>query len=1154
MPFRIFCHYGRTCDLSKNPKAGQRRYRYFSNLEDARICFQNLYDEKTKKGYNPLQLLSSNIGSEAAQALRLAALGSSPSPSSTGQPENSTLHPEIQRLVRLLYEEASNAITASVNAKITSHGIETALGVLTKRQVEAGEEILLKKIKTELESRSPRRQQLEKFSSEFLSIVPHRIGHSAAERAGAVIDSMAKLEQKLELLQLMKDMLSLISDGGIGNVIDMQYKALHTNLVPLEKNSSTWNDVKNFVLGTQTTNTNSADISSIFAIRRPQEKLYSAIGNLQLQFHGSRACNFVGLLSRGILMPKIVVSRGGGRTDAGLLGNGIYFSDSFTTAAQYAHPNAEGSRFVLANRVALGRCKDYTETQIGMSKPPFGYHSVHGVSQQTNPSSAFKDNEFVVFDPSQQVQEFLVEFKTIQSNEPVVKVSYPPEQLPNSFFDAKSSISQSSVPFSTPIPTQTFSSPVTSSFAPQPTPALATFSSATNTQNTMQDEEEKYRKMFANDRNNYALQNPYLNLVDVMQNVASFNYQALSNEENSWPSLLTKFSKPLRIGAPSICNSQNKFNENWEAFTESQFQGLNWENLFVAGGAVLSCLQPDFSTSVELGNPFHSSDIDIFVYGLSQFEANEKLRHIYETVKQNTNGSATMIRSKHAITILGEYPYRHTQIILRIYKSPAEILMGFDIDCCCVGFNGKQVFALPRARRALTKQFNLVDLSRRSLTYEIRLHKYSKRGFRVKVPTLQMNRVDKNLYHRRVGEVSGLAKLLIFNNIQVTGTAAVRPRGTVAAGITPVGNPTQPSDSDYSDVTIPWGPNWFIAQILNSISNQNKKTAFVAGASSGIPSHTFVSDLQGILQGRRNENCLCSLCKGGNPPRSSDDTSSPLKWLTENPGRQILTGSFHPVQDNEWETDAYKSWSEIPGTFFRPVSVGGVSKVRKSVAPKKARTAKPGYGQFVAFTSEHQPQSGSSFGSTGTQNTGGFGSPTTPALPGGFGVSTPAPHQPWGAPVQPPGAAFGSSFVASTPAPRQPWGAPAQPQSGSAFGSTGVQITGGFGSLSAAPGGENVVFGKTEGLGKILEPRPPTSVSMSNFAETIQPQSDISKLLLLVSQLCRDGLLSEEEKSSIKNLIIRRNATVISALEVFEIERDFHELADSFRRICRFNS
>lgn len=70
----------------------------------------------------------------------------------------------------------------------------------------------------------------------------------------------------------------------------------------------------------------------------------------------------------------------------------------------------------------------------------------------------------------------------------------------------------------------------------------------------------------------------------------------------------------------------------------------------------------------------------------------------------------------------------------RLYKSPAEVLMGFDIDACAVGYDGKNAYALERACRAITRGYNLVDMSRRSLTYESRLYKYSKRGFAVAIP------------------------------------------------------------------------------------------------------------------------------------------------------------------------------------------------------------------------------------------------------------------------------------------------------------------------------------------------------------------------------------------------------------------------------------
>jgi hypothetical protein len=53
--------------------------------------------------------------------------------------------------------------------------------------------------------------------------------------------------------------------------------------------------------------------------------------------------------------------------------------------------------------------------------------------------------------------------------------------------------------------------------------------------------------------------------------------------------------------------------------------------------------------------------------------------------------NAIAFRSTHAITIISEFPYRHIQIVLRLYKSPAEILMGFDVDACSVGYDGERV-------------------------------------------------------------------------------------------------------------------------------------------------------------------------------------------------------------------------------------------------------------------------------------------------------------------------------------------------------------------------------------------------------------------------------------------------------------------------------
>jgi len=77
-----------------------------------------------------------------------------------------------------------------------------------------------------------------------------------------------------------------------------------------------------------------------------------------------------------------------------------------------------------------------------------------------------------------------------------------------------------------------------------------------------------------------------------------------------------------------------------------------------------------------------------------------------------------------AVTIFAPFPYRNVQLVLSMNRSPAEVphvaslslfllperrniqvLLNFDVDCCSIGFDGTKVWALERARRALTKRY-----------------------------------------------------------------------------------------------------------------------------------------------------------------------------------------------------------------------------------------------------------------------------------------------------------------------------------------------------------------------------------------------------------------------------------------------------------------
>ncbi len=407
---RVFTHYGRTDDLESNPDAGMRESRYFATAPEAQQEFEKLLKAKTgpSKGYKEVALASSKIGSSKARGTDVpvtAAAAASKKPS--------TLPAALQDLVAYVYSEATAALTTTVAAKITAHGIETPLGTLTLGQIEKGEEIL-QQLFALFTAGKAGRKQLEDGSGEFYSAIPHRLGRTRDAIKAAVIDSLVLFNQKQETLQLMKDMLTV--NGEHGSVlfdasIDSQYRALGCELVLLPPHGAAYEELAGHVVKSQVSHKN-VKVVNVFTLKRPAEHaaFRTDIGNEQLLFHGSRITNWVGILSRGMLMPKIVVSLGGNRTDAGWLGNGLYFADAACASAFYTTAGKKLTRFLAVARVALGEVKDYTKITYGLNAPPPGYHSTHGVRRSPTVKSAFDDNEYVVYDPRQQRLEYLVEF------------------------------------------------------------------------------------------------------------------------------------------------------------------------------------------------------------------------------------------------------------------------------------------------------------------------------------------------------------------------------------------------------------------------------------------------------------------------------------------------------------------------------------------------------------------------------------------------------------------------------------------------------------------------------------------------------------------------------------------------------------------------
>lgn len=164
--------------------------------------------------------------------------------------------------------------------------------------------------------------------------------------------------------------------------------------------------------------------------------------------------------------------------------------------------------------------------------------------------------------------------------------------------------------------------------------------------------------------------------------------------------------------------SEEDFAERLLNFEGPLLRDFPMDNLVIAGGSVLQCLQkdhlrPDFS---------NLSDIDLFVVADTDEEATETfdsiLRHLSreESVRLIDHDNLLVARSPFAVTFCFGDPQRNLQLILVRYRCMADIIFNFHIDCCQILWTGSRVLATPSAVRALRTGVNFADPTRRGAT------------------------------------------------------------------------------------------------------------------------------------------------------------------------------------------------------------------------------------------------------------------------------------------------------------------------------------------------------------------------------------------------------------------------------------------------------
>ncbi|KAJ4196882.1 hypothetical protein NW755_001653 [Fusarium falciforme] len=459
--------------------------------------------------------------------------------------------------------------------------------------------------------------------------------------------------------------------------------------------------------------------------------------------------------------------------------------------------------------------------------------------------------------------------------------------------------------------------------------------------------EANLRSVYAQDRQNPILEDPHLNVLPLFTDdtkvitTRARNLETETEEEKSKYIMALPDDKRRPHGSPATVANLTEFQKNFNVFSESSLVDLDWSNVVAAGSSVVNCLLPvpkEFNTTKrKLREYYHekfcpASDVDLFLYGLTHDQAIEKIKTIEQAIRDALLNEVTVVRTKYAITIASQYPVRHVQIVLRVYKSVSEILTGFDIDAAGGAYDGNQVYVTPRALGSFITQVNHVDLTRRSPSYENRLSKYSHRNFEVYWPDLDRSRVDPTIFERSFQRTLGLARLLVLERLPTTSARETylnkrreeRGRPQVYKGRNVLfGNIkdhhedeiadwlSEEDVSNYHTFTVPYGQHFNAKRIeklcytrdllLNAEWNQPDDREVY------LHRHpAFFGRVQDVV-----EDC-CGFCP---KPVTAEEKEVAEKeaeiyikgevtFLIDDPGRQQI-GSFNPLTEQDWTDMAY---------------------------------------------------------------------------------------------------------------------------------------------------------------------------------------------------------------------------------------------------------
>lgn len=359
----------------------------------------------------------------------------------------SALHPAVQDLVTRIFD------TKHMKRTMESLNIDTAkmpLGKIKKTMILEAFRVLkqLEEVIASISyaSEDERRQAVLALTNQFYTLVPHSFGRDDPP----LINNTKLLREKMELIQALGDIeiaANIMDTANEGeedqalHPVDRKYRKLQTNIEPVDMASPLAQVILEYIKNSQSDMHKDIKLQpeAIFRVQRKGENekysRFNCLTNRKYLWHGSRLSNFAGILSQGLRIAPPEAPHSGF-----MFGKGIYFADMASKSASYCHPQtSEGRILMLLAEVALGETWDllqgkYVEPEDLQMR---GRHSTKGVGKfgpapdkekylipgraavcpvgeeepTEFPEAELDHNEYIVYDPAQVLQSFIVQLK-----------------------------------------------------------------------------------------------------------------------------------------------------------------------------------------------------------------------------------------------------------------------------------------------------------------------------------------------------------------------------------------------------------------------------------------------------------------------------------------------------------------------------------------------------------------------------------------------------------------------------------------------------------------------------------------------------------------------------------------------------------------------